>query len=109
MAKSCPFETCRMQNVFLHSGFVRTEANYIKNAKNVTLIFFRVIESEFVSSRRGSLLKNRRFVAQHKVGKHERALVVEVIAVDEQIEPINQTDISGIIQIGDSLLRYNGV
>jgi len=37
-----------MQNVFLHSGFVRTEANYIKNAKNVTLIFFRVIESEFV-------------------------------------------------------------
>ena len=83
MAKSCPYEICRMENVFLHSGFVRAETNYIKNAKNVTLPFFCVFESEFFPSRRGSLLKNRRFVAQHKAGKHKRALVVEVIAVDE--------------------------
>ena len=70
---------------------------------------FLAFESQFVPSQRGTLLKNRWFVAQHKVGKHERALVVEVIAVDEQIEPIDQPDISGIIQIGDSFLRCNGV
>ena len=72
-----------MQDAFLHIEYAWTDKNYIKNAKNVTLPFFRAIESEFVPFRRGSLLKNRRFVAQHKVGKHERALVVEVIAVDE--------------------------
>ena len=55
-------------------------------AENLFRIIYWLVQAmkhEFVPPERGFLLENRRFVAQHKVGKHERALVVEVIAVDE--------------------------
>lgn len=60
-----------------------------KKREKCNTSFFQAMKHEFVPPERGFLLENRRFVAQHKVGKHERTFVVEVIAVDEQIQPID--------------------